>query len=521
MGRIISGASGSAGGSSDLSSGLVSLIAGASFAKDDLAQIAFDGQVYPVTDGDYAKIANKNSAVIAETTVIAGGMYDSGNRLPVLRSADGSIFTGNTTSGNAGFRVNKYSSVGALLAQSPGIGSNTYLTYSPLLAFLQNGKIVATWADNNGGQKLNYAILDSDLNVVKAAATIGGGPYGLIYGLVALADGGFAVLYQDYTTNTEIKLGVFDNAGTATLAPTTIFTVSGGTTYCFMKQLSSGDLAIAYSNLNDGQGYAIFTTAGVQVKAKTSQSAYASATWAEIDVIAGTFVIAWRSSNSIVTVGVYNNAGALQGGITTVGYVIGDNKPAFKIVNNGTYYYLVFSNSSSSKLAILKIPTTGTGFATTNLSTAQYGLSIDAYYDIGRIHIAASGASGAPTFSIWTVDGVSFYDSTSFGTAPTTGGSVIAVIPGPQFSFIAVWADVSTAAQKLMCKKWGDTAIIGVAAVSAATGTLVDIKPLAGAARVNHLSIATSPLSFDHTTGTNIPGNKGFMLANGVILKGM
>jgi len=439
--------------------------------------------------------------------------------MPVLRGQDGCVYTGNSANSDAGFKINKYSPTGTLIGT---VSLSTVDTlYSPQLEFLPNGNIVAVWAA--AGQKLNHAIVDPDLKVVKAAATIGNGPYGLIFGFAILAGGGYAVCYDDCVTNTQQKFATFDNTGNAVVAPMTVFNKgTAGGCYTLMRQLSNGNLVIGISHpaANPGQAYAVITPAGAIVKALTTQEAYAQQGWIELDVMGDYFCFAMRNAGTGLTVITCNNAGVVQN--TTQLNASAGFSGYVKVLNDGAKFIVLYHNASALKRT--DVPATGGTIATVTFasSNAIYNLSFDAFLDDDLLVVVSqSSAASANQYSVWRSDGTSVRAPTTFGTgAGTTGGHCLGAIKGELFSFIAAWNNVNAGEQRMQSVKWADSAIIGVTAAAAAKGSLVSIAPNAGAYTITTIKLNASPFAFDHTA-TNIPGNKGSMMSNGVILKGI
>lgn len=497
------------------------LTAGATIANEDLLEIGSDGKAYPVTDASGAVVANKGTNVYAETQVAAGYLNEFGPRNAMLKDAQGNVYVIANTSAYNNIAVYKYSSSGTLLA-SVGAGAlgtgTTYNTYCNYLRSLSNGNILVVWADNDTGQKLKFAILSTSLAVIKTATNVGTGPYGLTIGVTTLSGGGFALVYDNYTTNTQVRLATFDNAGNAVLAPTTIGTKTAVGAYCYVAELSNGNLAVSYSQ-NSGQFYGVFTTGGVQVLGFTSLSGYPGNAWMEISVIAGTFCIASvNAAQNGIAYTVCNNAGAVLGTQTvTASSIYG--WPYHKLMNDGQNYYGVYSNSATSYLAVATIPTTGASITSVDFSSTGYNFAIDAYLSGSNIvWVAISNGGTAPYYGVHTLTGAQVTAATALGAGNTTGMRNIAVLDGGSSTLIGYWSWSSTSACKLIRKKVFNTAILGVADYAAAAGATVGLLYGSGAYRINALNL-TAPLAFDHSA-TTIVGNKGTLLPISAVLKG-
>lgn len=519
-GSSVGGTSGSAiGGSSNSAQ----LLAGEALSANALLQLAYDGKAYIAENSDAAKTANRASNVFAETTVSPQSIYEGGsNRSALLRDADGTIFVG-TPQTNTGFRVQKYTSAGALVKSVQifeGAGETLYLGY---LAFLSNGNILAV-CGNSGGQTLRFAILDKNLAFLKATTVIGAF-YGIVNGITPLSGGGFAVTYQDYADNTKQKLVVYNNAGNVTLPLANVDTYAAGTVFSFIKQLASGNLLIAMNHSGGSYRYGIVGTDGTVVKAFAQWVAGAAGpSWQEFETTATHFLMTSYDGASKLVIGVFNNAGVQQGAniiYDAAGRGIPSQKN-IKALTDGTSFYVAYQNTTSNKSALAKISTAGVAI-TNDLSATDNASSFDGFISNGCVVLYAAKDSGgtAPTFAAYMTDDYATQVAapTTIGSAETDMGALSSIVPAGRFSAVLLKQVSTTAALKLHSFKWADTAIVGVAAAAAAKGALVTTQVTAGAYRINQLSGST-PISFDHSA-TNVLGNKGLLLSHGAVLRGM
>lgn len=526
MGRVISGSSGSSSLSS-AASGVNALIAGQVLAKDDLVQIGSDGKVYPLANGDIGKITNSAAAVFAETTYSSPVADISGWRPAVLKHSNGDIYT----VGASGCTIKRYSPAGTL--KSTTVIDTSVSNYSQWrLAELSNGSIVVTWCAGSPPYAY-YAVVDQALSIVKAFTQ---GSYQQTssrqYGLCALSGGGFAVSWSDYNS-AAVRFRVFDNTGTATIADTQwgTATVSDPASSAIC-QLSDGNLALVRSGLTGGTNtkYAIYTTGGAQVKAETQLTTDSLPDQPFILQPGNGYFCLRIGGASAGKFYVFNNAGAQQG--TAFGPVTdGGSKNSSALLWDGADFYAVYgtNGTSGTLIRLVKIPVTGgagaVSYDTYTTTTAATSSGIDAYWDGSNIAVIALpyNANQKPSYGVVSKAGATVTAPIEFGTAPgtTQGNCVRGFNPGGAFTFGAAWEQSSATASKVMVVKNTNTAILGVAQAAANTGDLAQIATGAGTYKVNPLALSTTPLAFDHTTGTTVPGNKGTMLTNSIILRGI
>lgn len=466
------------------------------------------------------------------------------HRQAVLQGPDGAIYTlaANAVNGSnygCGTKISKFSAAGALIKSVVIETDATNPAYCPSLAFLSNGNIVAGYVIGTSSAPLKFTILTPDLVTVVALTTVGtSASSGLGFGwgwqasnFVALDGGGFAVCFQKDSPASSQMLAIYDNAGTQVFNAS-IQTWTGTTerVYTRIAKLSNGNIAIVSRSkftTTVGLYHGIYSPTGTQVKAMTQVDAgnVTAAQMSEIATLPGFYAFT-QFENGNVKVYVFDNTGTLQGAAfsaaTTNGF-------SLKLLTDGTQFLLLWANSNGSLMQLSKLPTTGSGYITYNITanTTQYNNWHDAFYENGFLVGVSSPGSGAVKPFIWSVyvsTGVLVAnDVNAFGSAPTTASNWMAIIPGGDFSFICLYdydLTNSTNKQNLLVGKYGNTAIIGSALAAAGVGTLVSVGQGAGAYAINTLKGTPSKV-FDHTSGANIYGNKGAILKNGLVLRGM
>lgn len=525
---------------SDFIANVSSVIAGAAISQRDLVQLAPNG-AYPVTVADFAAVPNMaygttqtstaTGQIVAQTSVVAGAIGGLNSRLAVAQGSDGSIFCvgTNDTSGN-GCKVFHYSPAGTLLgslALDTAAASLDVVRIFPL----SNGNICCLWSIS--AQAIKFEIFDLNLQVIVAATAIETTGYSngqTAYDAIPLSGGGFAVCYQRDASPTLQRFVTYDNTGVVVTAAATIATWSGtvGRVFVKMVQLSNGNIAFAFNSLYTttvGLYHMVLTTAGVSVLALTNLDTVSGGSfWPDIAAMTGFYCVS-RPNGTALKAFVFNNAGAQQGGTfsnSTTQNQINKNK----LLSDGTQFWLLFSDTVTSKMELAKLPTTGTGYSTTNitLTVAQNTFSIDAFYENGYIVAVSSAGTGTALPQMWVVDTTTAalvnVAGTGFGTAPaSTNGNKQSVIPGGDFSFICFYDYASTAALNLAVGKYASTAIVGISNATAAAGASVPLSTAVGAYTTNTVK-GTLPKQFD-MQAANIYGNKGSMNKNSTTLKGI
>lgn len=529
MGRVISGDNGGSA-FSGTSYDANNIVAGSALEKDDLVQMASTGKVYPVSNGDIGKVTAMSSAIFAETTVISQRVNHMGWRPAILRLADGCYLIVINYSGTTGCRVRKYSATGTLLAT---LDLDTTLASSSdfQIVLLSNGSFAIAWSADFP-RYAHYAVISSSLTVVKAMQT---GNYYTAgsdqFVICPLSAGGFVIAWGDYNTSANY-FQVFDNSGNSVLANTQFGTrsTSGGSS-SIVAQLSNGNLVLVRTGgtAGDNTKYAIRTIAGAVVKAETQIDTTSVANQGVfICVGTGYFVIYSQTG-----IRVFDNAGTQQG-TTFAGSIGNGSSNKAQILWDGTDFYVIYATAGSSviQVNVLKLPVTGYANATlyqpytVSGSASATTANIDAFWtnsgDIGIVTLPYN-VDQVPARAVVSKAGAVVFPATGFGTTPgaNQGECLKAFEPNIPFGFGCMWEQGATSSTKMMVVKNAETSILGVAQASAAVGDLAQIATAAGVYKVNPLTLSTSPLAFDHTTGTVVPGNKGTMLTNSVILRGI
>lgn len=523
----------------------LAITAGLALSQNDMVALAYDGYGYPVACTDYAAVANTGTFVsaaqgqiVAPTTIFAAAYQNLTMRRPkALKDASGNnIVFGNGAGSLAAptdTKMYKYSPGGTLLkslVMSTGLTGNMYGAY---MFRLSNNNIAVVFGLYSAGiGNLYFAVCDDDLNIVVAATAIEA-TYGITsFGACSLSGGGFAVSYTLNATPTAQRLVIYSNAGAATYGPTTINTWAGtgGNTSTVMAELSSGNIAIACnsgSGTNPGLYHAIRNTAGAQVLTFTRLETPLinnGATAPEISSMTGFYSVAIGNGTNMKGY-VFDNTGATQGAaFSSAGTIVAELNA--KLFNDGTAFYLIWpDNSASSITKLTKLPTTGTGYVSYTITTAVAYTgtvgAVDAFVERGLIvAIRSSKDTTAPTVGVIGTDGLVKKTAASItASAPTNGALDASITPIGDFAFLACYDDEQIA-EYFMQGKYANASVLGVCSTAATVGTLALVAQNIGAYATNRI-IGTSPKTFDHTTGANIYGNKGALLNNGAVLKGL
>lgn len=502
--------------------------------KDSLELCGLTGKAIKIQVSDFASVGNMsygtaqtNAAsgqIIAQTSLVAGTPTNSARLGLLHHSQSKEIFTLNTTSTNTGYELNRFDASGGLLAtitNATGVAVNNCT-----LLELSNGNIVALLVSN--AATLFYIVYDSNLVEIKAITTIASVSTEH-FAAVALSGGGFAAVYQDSATPILSKLVTYDNTGTAVLAATTIWTRTGttGAQYHKIKQLTSGDLAVAVSSVNTvssiGLYYGVVTTAGVPVLAFTVLDTASCAWYPELSVSTSGYFCISRPNGTNQLAYVFNDAGTQQGTTFTSATSAGNANNKTKLLWDGSNFYLIWHKNSGSLVEFTKLPITGAASASTtaiNTSTTQYNFYIDAFYDSGYIVAVSQDGTTATAPTLWVIDvarmALVSASETIIGTAAgTASGAFIRLLSGGDRAFIAMYNQVNAALTALCAGKWARTAVIGVAATNASVNSTVAIKTLAGCYQINAIKGSFSK-SFDMTTNALV-GNKGAILTGGAM----
>lgn len=499
--------------------GKFQLRVGATVAQNDAVEMGPDGLIYPVLTTDYASVANAGSQIIAQTQITSA--FTSGeDRQAFAVGPDGCLYFVTPNSGGNGCKLTRYTPMGTQPI-SVVLDSTATALNQKRIFFLSNGKIAVVWAC---GTNLQFTILDSGLNTVVATTVIDASCFAGSNDAIPLTGGGFAVCWLNSPNQ---KFAIYGNNGAAVYASATIQTWGAAPgAYTRMAQLSSGDVAIAVvvsATGTNGLYHAIRSTVGAQVLAMTNLDSTASLILPEISSLNAFYAITKQiGPGSLIKGWVLNNAGAVQGAPFSASTAFGNNRNS-KLVNDGTAFFLLWSDSNATgSLKMTKLPTSGTGYISqlTN-APGSYGTYIDAFYERGMIGVInVSSGNVTPSFFVIRPDFVLMNNNPGFGVAPGTNiGSAPAIIPVGDFAFAACYDYSATAGTNFYIGKYANSAVIGVAAAATGVGNLVGVSGLAGAYLCNGLR-GTASKQFDHSA-TNVYGNKGALLSNGAVLKGL
>jgi len=515
------------------------LTAGAALSQNDTVLMGPDGLGYPAICTDYAAVANAYTQIVAQTTIDSATYSPQINRVPSpIIGADGSVYILSNSAGSGAsptnFAVRRYSSAGALLGSV--ILSNVSGTSLISKFFkLSNGNYCAVFGLITTGVNLYYCIIDPNLNIVVPTAAIETSYSNSVFDATPLSGGGFAVCYQLQGTPASQRLAVYSNTGAVTMAPTTIQTWTGtaNPVNTQMAELSSLNIAISFNShftTTVGLYYGIFSPVGASVLAisnldTVSTGGYNTYTNPEISSLPGYFAVA-RQNGTNMKAFVFNNAGALQGSaFSQASNTV--NKWGTQLLNDGAKFYMVWSGASVTNFSVL--PTTGTGYTTKDVTSAcpHVGTSIptsgfSAFTERGFVVLNSYNVdTSGQSFGIVDMAGNIIKTSTNFGTgAGTTGLPSGRVTPLGDYTFHAYYEQANVAGQFFYIGKYANSSILGSCASATPVGTLANIAQNAGSYPSNKLG-GTSPKTFDHTTGANQYGNKGVLLTNGIVLKGM
>ena len=515
------------------------ITAGEALSRNDLVYVeGLSGKGRRVRTSDNAAIgsltygtpqtSSPTGMIVAQTSIIAAQTNAYSRQAVLKHTTTGDILTltaWDTTS--RGVKISQFNGAGTLL-QTVNVNTTTTASFNHLIFQLSNGNVAVVY---KLGSAIYYAVYDSTLVLVTPVTLIGSDTIASeSFAATALSGGGFAVVFHDASSALTYKLVTYNNSGTVVQAATTIWTRTGadGSQIIRMAELSNENLVIAtYSNntvSSIGLYHGVVTAAGASVLAFTSIDATASNTNPELAVMTGYYCVS-KGNSTNMQAWVYNNAGTLQGsGFSSASTSANDLH--HKLLSAGTAFWLLWSKSTDSTARCTKLPVTGTGYISTDVTVtaSQYGFYIDAFYECGVIVVAGMLGSGNQKPSFWIISTatgqlLSAY-RTEFGVSPgATQGCYLRVISGGDGAFISLYDYDATILTALCIGKYENTAVVGVAAADAAADAVVRVKTAAGAYLAN--AVAGSPgKGFDMTTGVTVYGNKGTIMPNGVTLRG-
>ena len=513
------------------------VLAGEHLNENDVVQMGPDGKGYRAQGTNTAAVSNctygtaqTNAAtgmIVAQTQVVAA-TTTANYRQALLRGDDGSIYTLTAQSASGGLMLSKYSASGALLAKADIDTSST--AYNSHQMFLLNNGSICVFAISGSPYTIRFAIYDTNLTAIKSLTVIA--TAGSVYSSACgLAGGGFAVVFNPSATPLLSQLVTYDNSGNVVLAPTDIWTRTGtsGAQYHRLAQLSDGNLVVTVGSANTGSSIGLFhgivTTSGGSVLQFANLDTTAVTTLHEMSVMDGYYAVCAYCGTQQKAF-VFTNSGILQG--SPFADAEGGGSPTIKLLNDGSNFFMIWPRTSGSKEILTKIPVTGTGYITTDVTlagTSQYRSPVDAFCERGLIVAVSQSNGGVNTAPVlWAIDASTgalvSKSGTSFGVAPGTApGQYHRVIPGGDYSFICLYEYNSSTSTNFCIGKYANTAIMGVAKTSGAAGQLVAITGESGGHAINKLAGPAS-VAFDHSAA-NIAGNKGTLMNYGVTLKGI
>lgn len=288
MGRYITGASSSTGTSNSALQPVNTVVTtGEAVAQGQIAVLGGDGLAY------YAVDPNANAVLAAQRPISQLTNVYNGLQLPA-----------------------------STLATSANNGSS-YPNMSGCV--LSNGNYVVAWGVTVSN-KVQFGIYNAG-GLLQGAVVVVGTQSSSILSLnvVPLSGGGFALLYVNGTNNPVIA--VYNNSGTVVLGATVVEAVTSILSIS-LTALTSGGFAVAYFNSTGFvYRYAVFSATGTVVLAPaTVTTGTAIATYANSVSICtlsgGGFVVSCgvtNGTNSTTWFALYNNAGVIQGALTSAG----------------------------------------------------------------------------------------------------------------------------------------------------------------------------------------------------------
>jgi len=510
------------------------LTTGAVLSQNDLVEMGPDGRGYPATCLDYAAFVgpttSPTTAALPITSLI--GYQTAKMRLPKLaiNPVDASIYalTSNSAGPSLGAAVLRYTCAGLLLGKVTLSTAASQMTASRLLQ-LGNGNFAAVF---EFGQQLSYTIFDPDFKIIQAATPIEAVSSGAAWEAITLSGGGFAISYQQSANAALQRLAIYNNAGVAVVAPTTIQTWTGttGLVHTSMVELSNGSIAIGCNSFyatTQGLYHGIWSSAGAPVQAfanlDTAVSGGGAAMIPEMSALAGYYAVT-RPTATNQKGWVFNNVGALQGAPFSSATTPYPGNNGTKVVNDGSTFYLIWGQNDGTT-QFTKMPVAGTGYSTMNVSVSfacpGNTFGIDAFCERGLVVAVISGGGTATLkYGVVTVAGQPYLNQLSLTATMSAGTPDARIAPAGDYCFAAFFQDPGASNQFIMVPKYAKSSILGVCAAATPQGAAAPIAQNIGSYPINNLP-GSSPKLFDHTTGASMYGNKGVLLNAGVILKGM
>ncbi len=530
-------------------------------AQGDLVLVGgLGGEAWPVGTIDYAVSANSGTLVSA-TNVVSSAMPGS-SRQPLARDRLGNIYLiGTNSSGRlVAYKRGPFGTgpVSAVL-DATATSVNTAQLFQ-----LSNGNFCCVYARAAGA--LYFVVFDSMLSLIAgpASVTTERASTNVVYhSSIALSGGGFAIAYQT-SAGSAINLVTYSNAGSAVLAATGIQTLTGSAALEFIRlvQLSNGNLVCAFrgtmaANAFVGTSFVVVATSGANIVPAVNVDTVGTLGTLEVSALAGYFAVAVANGSNVVCA-VYSNAGAVQGTPFSSGNTLNAGTyPQTRLVNDGTYFWLVYFSSVGNGLYVLGLAVTGatygsaSGLGSSTFSASTFALDAD----VVNGSLVALGASTLTAGQFWTVIGLpdaslgvsapyARTSPTAFGSAAATSGSlwprvmcsagglyrgsspplnqpVTPAIAG-DFTVILAYDQQNVAGTFLGVVKVEPSAILGAALASVAgnqPGTPLFVNPGQGEYGTNAVA-GTGGITFNHLS--NSPGGTaGTVYTNGVALSGI
>lgn len=529
---------------------------------NDLVLIGGPGnEAWPIATADYASIANAGT-LLPQTLVSAAAMAGM-TRQPVARDRLGNIYiAGTNSSGN--LIVSKYNAVGIPLTSVVLDGTATSVN-SAVLFQLQSGGYACVYARAAGA--LYFVIFDAALSIISGPISVATEYHStniVYHGACALSGGGFAISFQT-NAGTAINLATFSNTGTVVQAATSIQTLAGSAAQESIKlgQLSSGNLVCAFrgtmtANAIAGTSFVVVSVAGASVVATTNMDTTSTLGLLDLSIMSTGFFGIAEMNGTNIECGVYNNVGALQGSVYTVGNTLNSaTYPQSKLTNDGTQFWLAWFSSVGNGLYTVPIAITGvsgtaaSGLGSATINASTFALDVEIINGIMVVVAAGAGTAGQywmgvalPDASLGTLAPYLLILPTLIGTAAATSGprwprvisggaglytgaSAPVGQPGASpvcgdFTAIFVYDQQNTASTFVSIQKIAASAIIGSsqAAVSIGqSGSSFNVNPGQGEYISNPIG-GTPGTPFNHIGGTP-SGTAGVLFGTGVALSGM
>lgn len=476
-------------------------------AAGDLVEISgTPPQLYPAKVTNYAGVNVALSTVVAAVTAKSGGIGATSNRKEAYQGPDGSIYTVGTNSvSTTGCTIARYSPAGKLLAWNDLVTSQ--ICHAAGILPLSNGNLAIVW-NSSSAQPWSYAIVDLNLKTIVARTTVEAiANNDAAFHGIALSGGGFAVSYGKAGG---LYLAIYTNTGTVTLAPTLIASTPTANPCPKLAQLSNGNIAVVLSSTTGSQalGYAIHTSAGAASVAYTvlDTASAASLFPPDISVLTGFFAVTTNDGTNTVAY-VLSNAGVVQGSAYSASNSV-TTPNSSQMLNDGSVFWLVFF-ASGSLLNVISMPTTGTNYVTSSLSSASLQ-QMSCAIDRGTLAVVATTNLYVTTLLSTGATGP-FTSSSSVLPTSNYMNAVIACGDGCIFMMAATGTDtlVNFGVQKIVA-----TSIAGVAQQAVAAGnagTLVSVSYGPGAYNINPLVGSAGVASVGY-------GVRGVLFPNSIVL---